>query len=310
MTSQPSLPVAAEPLVMGNQPVRLVATDVDGTILSYAQTMTGELSPRTLEAFRSVREAGVVVVLVTGRPVRALRRISTALELLGPVIASNGAVTYDLAADTPIEAQALTADTLFEAKDLIRSLDPTVSFAAETMAALHMEETFARGSLWFDEKHRRAAGVREDEIRLGPLDHTLERSTGTLPEEEPALKLLAKTHAMDPDAFIAETQERIGHLVTVTHSAPGVSLLEISAKGVNKAQALHRYAESLGIGAKESIAFGDMPNDVEMLQWAGTSWAVGSAHHMARSAADRVTESCDDDGVALVLEKLLEGQLR
>ncbi|WP_150461276.1 HAD family hydrolase [Nesterenkonia ebinurensis] len=309
MTSQPSAPDTVSPLVLGSQPVKLVATDVDGTILSYAQTATGELSPRTVEAFRAVREAGVVVVLVTGRPVRALRRISTALELLGPVIASNGAVTYDLVADSPIQAQGLTADILFEAKDLIRGLDPTVSFAAETLAALHMEESFARGSLWLDEKHRKAAGVSDDEIRLGPLDATLKRAAGGLPDEVPALKLLAKTHAMKADAFIAESQERIGHLVTVTHSAPGVSLLEISAKGVNKAQALHRYAESLGIGAQESIAFGDMPNDVEMLQWAGTSWAVGSAHHMARSAADQVTESCDDDGVAVVLEKLLEGEL-
>ncbi len=300
---------------MGDAPVKLVATDVDGTILSYAQSISGKVSTRTVEAFQAAREAGIAVVLVTGRPVRGLRGISSALGLMGPVIASNGAMTYDLAANTPLDHQPLATQSLFDAKDLIQELDPTVAFAAETPQMLHMEESFARGSLWFDDERRRAAGIRDAEITMGPLDETLERHTARPVSAEsfapkvPVLKLLAKTHAMEADAFIAAAQERIGHMVTVTHSAPGVSLLEISAKGVNKAQALRRYADSLGIDAEHTIAFGDMPNDVEMLQWAGTSWAVGSAHPMARSAADRIAGTCENDGVAEVLELLLKGTL-
>lgn len=311
MTAQPPAPLATGVPVRGSMPVKLVATDVDGTILSYAQSLTGELSARTVDAFRAAREAGVVVVLVTGRPVRGLRKLSSDLGMLGPVIASNGAMTFDLAADRPLYAQPLAAPTVFEVKDLIAELDPSATFAAETLAALHLEESFARGSMWFDQERRRAAGISDDELRLGPLDDTLERSAGdaTAVQMPSVLKLLAKTHAMPAEEFTAAAQERIGHKVTVTHSAPGVSLLEISSKGVNKAQALSRFADSLGISAQESIAFGDMPNDVEMLQWAGTSWAVRSAHPMARSAADRVTSSCDDDGVAQVLEQLLEGTL-
>lgn len=305
--------LASTPELQG-VPVKLIASDIDGTILSHAHATTGEISSRTVEAFRQIRAAGVVVVLVTGRPVRGLRLISSTLGLLGPVIASNGAVTYDLAADAPIGAQPLPAETLFEAKDLIGELDSTTSFAAETLEHLHMEESFARGSLWFDTERRRAVGIPDEELRFGPLDHTLERDrsrigadTGSRPSEG-VVKLLAKTHSMDAEAFIAKAQDRVGHLVTVTHSAPGVSLLEISAKGVNKAQALRRHAASLGISAQETIAFGDMPNDVEMLQWAGTSWAVGSGHTMARSAADRITAGCDDDGVAEILENLLNGR--
>lgn len=261
------------------------------------------------------QEAGVVVVLVTGRPVRGLRKLCGDLGQLGPVIASNGAVTYDLAADQALAAQPLAAPTVFEVKDLIAEFDPSSTFAAETLGALHLEETFAKGSLWFDQEHRRAAGIRDDELRLGPLDETLLDQTLNRDSGQPqsaehgVLKLLAKTHAMTSDAFIAAAQERIGHMVTVTHSAPGVSLLEISSKGVNKAQALSRFAATLGISAAETIAFGDMPNDVEMLQWAGTSWAVGSAHPMARSAADHVTASCDEDGVAEIIEQLVAGEL-
>ncbi|NLS10905.1 HAD family phosphatase [Nesterenkonia sp. MY13] len=312
-----SSPQPPAPTAVGNAPllngsaVKLIASDIDGTILSYASSLTGELSPRTVEAFRAAREAGVAVVLVTGRPVRGLRGISRTLGLLGPVIASNGAVTYDLAEDAVVTKQALADEALFEAKGLLRELDSTATFAAETLAHLHMEESFARGSLWFDKERRRSAGISDDEVLFGPLDDTLQHR---LPEpngstDGTVVKLLAKTHAMEADAFIAEAQERIGHLVTVTHSAPGVSLLEISAKGVNKAQALRCFAGELGVDAAQSVAFGDMPNDVEMLQWAGTSWAVGSAHPMARSAADHVTASCDEDGVAEIIEQLVAGEL-
>jgi Cof subfamily protein (haloacid dehalogenase superfamily) len=315
MDTQPVAPDPPKAPTLGDAPVKLVATDVDGTILSYGESMTGDLSARTVEAFQAAQEAGIAVVLVTGRPVRGLRGISSTLGLLGPVIASNGAMTYDLAADTPLDHQPLAAQSMFEVKDLILELDPTVAFAAETPKMVHMEESFARGSLWFEDKRRRAVGIRDEELLLGPLDETLERNSDWHPRpgpsgpQIPVLKLLAKTHAMAADDFIAAAQERIGHMVTVTHSAPGISLLEISAKGVNKAQALRRYAHSLGIGAEHTIAFGDMPNDIEMLQWAGTSWAVGSAHPMARSAADRIAGACEDDGVAEVLELLLKGRL-
>src|SRR5699024_6687158 len=107
----------------------------------------------------------------------------------------------------------------------------------------------------------------------------------------------------------AEAQHRIGPVATVTHSAPGVSLLEISSRGVNKAAALRSFAARLGVDASASIAFGDMPNDVEMLRWVGSSWAVGSAHPAARKAATAVTASCDEDGVARVIEELLQGRL-
>lgn len=317
----PALAGAADnlPRLNGN-PVRLIASDIDGTILSYRSAQTGELSPRTVEAFHAAREAGVVVVLVTGRPVRGLRMISQTLGTLGPVVASNGAVTYDLGRDELLSADPLSAAALFQAKDLIAELDPQVSFAAETLDHLHLEEPFAQGSLWFDPERRRAVGIRDEELRIGPLDLTLERNgrgsaatpggaVGRTHVSDAVVKLLAKAPGPDPDAFLAEAQRRIGRLATVTHSAPGIRLLEISSLGINKAVGLRNFAARLGIEASATVAFGDMPNDVEMLRWANTSWAVGSAHLEARKAASRVTASCDEDGVAKVIEDLLAGRL-
>ncbi len=300
------------------QNLRLIASDIDGTILSYRDAVSGSVSRRTVEAFHAAREAGVKIVLVTGRPVRWLKPVSDALGTIGPVICSNGAVVYDLAEDRLLREDPLDAEHLFEAKDLIQDIDPRASFAAETLEHLHSEPDFLKDSLFFDEERRRAAGVTDDVLRLGPLDETLERDAlgaartpggevGVGHAADRVVKLLVKTTAMHPDAFLEKVQQRAGHLLSVTHSAPGVSLLELSAKGVNKASALRRVSAEQGVGPEGVIAFGDMPNDIEMLQWAGTSWAVGSAHPMARSAAHHVTADCDDDGVAQVIERLLEG---
>lgn len=260
-----------------------------------------------MEAFAAAREAGIGVVLVTGRPVRWLAPVSDRLGRIGPVICSNGAVTYDVATNAVIEENPMSGRLLFAAKDLITGIDPHATFAAETFDHLHLEEHFIEDSLFFEEDRRKAAGVTEDQLAFGPLDETLQRSTLTQHRHisDRVLKLLVKSRAMDPDDFLMQVRHRVGHLVSVTHSAPGVSLLELSAHGVNKAAALRRFAAAQGIAQDEVIAFGDMPNDIEMLQWAGTSWAVGTAHPMARSAADHTAPGCDDDGVAQVIEQLL-----
>ncbi|GAA1176787.1 hypothetical protein HNR09_001505 [Nesterenkonia xinjiangensis] len=284
---------------------RLIASDIDGTILSYASAETGIVTDRTVAAFRAARDAGVRIVLVTGRPVRWLKPVADALGGIGPVICSNGAVVYDLAEQRLLREDPMEEATLFAVKDHILEIDAQASFAAETLQNLHAEPPFLVDSLFFEEDRRRAAGVTDDMLRLGRLDDTLGRHDSR--SRPGVVKLLAKTTAMDADAFLEAVRSRVGQLVTVTHSAPGVSLLEISAKGVDKAAALRRFAAAEGITRDQVIAFGDMPNDIEMLQWAGTSWAVGSAHPMARSAARHLTADCDADGVALVLEDLLDG---
>ncbi|WP_022872633.1 Cof-type HAD-IIB family hydrolase [Nesterenkonia alba] len=278
------------------QPVRLIASDIDGTILPYRHTATGTLSPRTVEAFHAASEAGVVVVLVTGRPLRDLRPISETLGAVGPVIASNGALLYDLAAESALITRSIRTETLFTVTEELARIAPDARFAAETTQKLHMEEAFAAGSFWYDDV------IDPDVLRIGPIDHTLTQ------DRPQVLKLLARTSTMAPEEFLHTARAQVGQTLTVTHSAPGVSLLEMSAKGVTKASMLQRFAERLGVAREQIVAFGDMPNDVEMLQWAGTSWAVGSAHPAARAAADYVCGDCDDDGVAQIIEQLVEAR--
>jgi hydroxymethylpyrimidine pyrophosphatase-like HAD family hydrolase len=101
----------------------------------------------------------------------------------------------------------------------------------------------------------------------------------------------------------------LGDRVTITHSS-SIGLLEISAPGVTKATGLAELADALGVAAHEVLAIGDMPNDLPMLLWAGRSYAVANAHPAVREAADETIGSNDEDAVATLIEKLLDGRAR
>ena len=117
------------------------------------------------------------------------------------------------------------------------------------------------------------------------------------------VKLLARHEERDPEEFWAQTEALVGRLVTTTWSSTG-ALVEISGPGVTKASTLALLCEELRVRPAEVVAFGDMPNDLAMLQWAGTSYAMANAHPSVTALADRQAPSHEDDGVAAVLEEL------
>ena len=97
----------------------------------------------------------------------------------------------------------------------------------------------------------------------------------------------------------------VAHLVSTTHSAPTIALLEMAVPDIDKSVTLARYAADRGIDAADVVAFGDMPNDVQMLGWAGHGYAMASGHPDALAAANLVAPPFEDDGVARVLEERL-----
>ena len=119
---------------------------------------------------------------------------------------------------------------------------------------------------------------------------------------EPVIKVLAR-HPSRTSADMAQAaRHAVGHLVDVTYSAGG-GLLECSVRGVTKAHGLERAAAHHGVAPTDVVAFGDMPNDLAMLRWAGHGVAVANAHPDVLHVADEVTASNLDDGVASVLER-------
>jgi hydroxymethylpyrimidine pyrophosphatase-like HAD family hydrolase len=197
-------------------------------------------------------------------------------------------VLYDLAADRVLSAQAVPHRDLFAAREIILGLHPHVTFAAETTDGFHLEPGFAdTGSV---------------ELLGGIVPRPLHES---LAEDDSVVKFLARGVELEPDAFLAEVLPAVSHLVAVTHSAPAVALLEMARPGINKAVTLAGYAASLEIGPEDVVAFGDMPNDIEMLQWAGHGYAMASGHPWAIDAARFRAPAFEDDGVAQVLEARL-----
>ncbi|WP_284979872.1 HAD family hydrolase [Arthrobacter sp. fls2-241-R2A-200] len=267
--------------------MRLVASDIDGTILGH----DGKISDRTIKAFRACREAGVELVFVTGRPPRWLFPLQEQLGHSGIVICSNGAVVWDLQTGTALSSSALDVPSVLEARRIIKSLRPDALFAVETLTGFQLEPGFI-----------------ENETSELLAEFTPAPLAETLAADDAVVKFLAVTRKGTPDAFLAEVQPAVAHLVSTTHSAPRTALLEMSVPGINKAVTLARYAESLGIDAADVVAFGDMPNDIEMLRWAGHGYAMASGHPDAITAAGQQAPHFDDDGVAQILEAKLTEQ--
>jgi Cof subfamily protein (haloacid dehalogenase superfamily) len=263
--------------------MRLVASDMDGTVVGH----DGRMSERTVRAFRACMEAGVDVVFVTGRPPRWLQPLRDQLGHTGTVICSNGALTYDLEAERVLDAQLLEPEAVYAARDIIRGLFPGATFAAETVTGFKIESGFAEAAT--------------SELLGGISAQPFEES---LPGEH-VVKFLARERTVSPDEFLAAVRPAVAHLVSTTHSAPTIALLEMAVPDINKSVTLARYAAERGIDAADVVAFGDMPNDVQMLDWAGQGYAMASGHPDALAAASLVAPPFGEDGVAQVLEERL-----
>jgi Cof subfamily protein (haloacid dehalogenase superfamily) len=266
--------------------MRLVASDIDGTILGH----DGRISGRTIRAFHACRAAGVELVFVTGRPPRWLHPLQDQLGHTGRVICSNGAVVWDLEADRLVSAKGLELPALFKVRQIIKDLRPSALFAAETLTGFHLEPGF----------------IENDSSEL-LAQFTPAPLHSTLSPDDAVVKFLAVVREGTADEFLAEVAPAVAHLASVTHSAPTLAMLELAVPGINKAVTLAGYAASLGIAAADVVAFGDMPNDIEMLQWAGDGYAMASGHPEAIRAAGQQAPHFDDDGVAQILEAKLLG---
>jgi Cof subfamily protein (haloacid dehalogenase superfamily) len=260
---------------------RLVATDLDGTLVRRDRS----LSPRTAAALDRIPAE---VVLVTGRPVRWLHQVYDQLRAPLPAVCANGAVVYDPGADRVLRANPLDPELLAEVARRLRAEVPDAVFAVEVEDGRKLRHDADWPVLWdADDPTIRAVTSPEDLVSA------------------PAVKLLIRAGERDPDVFVKVVAAALGGLAEATHSSYS-GLVEISAAGVTKAAGLAWFCEQRGIASADVVAFGDMPNDVPMLTWAGRAVAVANAHPAVRDIADDVTLSNEDDGVAAYLEKLFE----
>ncbi|WP_110182035.1 Cof-type HAD-IIB family hydrolase [Nocardioides solisilvae] len=270
--------------------VRLVATDLDGTLLRDDLS----LSPRTRASLDAVRAAGIQVVPVTARQPVGVRRIAEQAGFDGWAVCSNGSLGLHLG----------TGERLFESHLGVEAQRALVEALVERVPGVLCVSVRDGGEGFVAQEGYAAIASFEDHKRevatMGghPLAEVL---------AAPSLKLVVR----HPGLAVQELADRLAGLVAerglagfaVTRS--GAPFLEVMAEGVSKAWGLARLCDALGVAREEVLAFGDAPNDVEMLAWAGRGVAVANAEPVVRAAADEVTASNEEDGVAQVLENLV-----
>jgi Cof subfamily protein (haloacid dehalogenase superfamily) len=261
-------------------PPRLVATDLDGTLIRS----DGTISRRTVDALAAVENAGATVVLVTGRPPRWIADVAEQTGHHGIVICSNGAIVYDPKEERILEERLIPVEVVAKVVGILSTAMPELGFAVETGDEVYRSHAYRGGWLV----------TRDPDMAFVELDVVTAHE---------AAKLLASHPDLDADELLAISSALVGDLVETTHSN-GRGLVEMGVLGVSKATTLASFSAELGMTPDDVIAFGDMPNDLPMLAWAGISYAMANAHPEVLAAVERTTASNDEDGVAIVLEQL------
>ncbi len=261
-------------------PYGLVATDLDGTLLRNDHTV----SRRTRDALAAAAAAGAAHIVVTGRAVPWTRPILDDLGYTGLAVCGQGAQVYDAGAH-----RLLTSVTLDR------------QLAGVALAKIEAEV----GPLYLAASRDGLDG----EVLVGP-GYEVHGALPAMPFTDaadvwaaPLNKLYIQHPELTSDELAEAATRTAGGFVTVTMAGEGI--VELLPLGLSKATGLSLAARRLGVKAAGTIAFGDMPNDVPMFAWAGHGVAMANAHPDLRSVADEVTASNEEDGIAVVLERLL-----
>ncbi|MGW3623174.1 HAD family hydrolase [Streptomyces sp. NPDC000880] len=264
-------------------PYRLVATDLDGTLLRGDDTV----SQRTRDALAAATAAGAAHIIVTGRAVPWTRHILDDLGYEGLAVCGQGAQVYHAGEHRLLTSLTLDRQLAGVALSKIEAEVGPLALAA------------SRDGL--DGEVLVGAGYR---LQEGPLPVVAFEDPSEL-WSAPLNKVYIQHPVLDDDALAKVARATVGSLVDVVMAGPGI--VEILPLGLTKATGLSLAARRLGLRAADTIAFGDMPNDIPMFGWAAHGVAMANAHEELKAVAHEITASNEQDGIAVVLEQLLQG---
>ncbi len=267
---------------------KLIATDLDGTLINSRS----ELTERTLAALREAKQQGIKVILATGRMCCCASVFAKQIGITDPCVFYNGAMIVNPATDEIYFRQGITAELTARVLAYYRKKGWYLQKYVDDR--LYVVDSSDERTQFY------VAVTKADAISLGEKFWT---------ESTAVTKLLAcskKGESCTP--MLEETRRFFGSELYVVSSWERI--VEMGNPNVNKARSVARAAEILGIKREEVVCFGDSSNDNEMLRWAGLGVAMGNAKEETKQAADAVTDTNDNDGLARFVENLLSQNRR
>ena len=263
----------------------LIATDVDGTLLDDDE----RVSDRTRAVLGAAMADGTRFVLATGRPPRWIAPVVDDLGFAPMAVCANGAVIYDPAADRVLSVRTLSVEQLVELAEIVAAVMPGAGLAVERIGSGAHDAVTPQ---FVSSPGYQHAWLNPDNTEVSLTDLL----------SAPAIKLLIRRAGVSSAAMARQLAPHVDGQGDLTYSTDN-GLIEVVPAGISKATGIAEIAAPHGIGAEEIVSFGDMPNDIPMLTWAGHGVAMGNAHPEVMGVADEVTARNSEDGLARVLER-------
>lgn len=262
---------------------RLIAIDLDGTLLTPAPRKL--ITPHTFDVLCKAVELGVTIVIATGQTLQVLRQVCADLPLSTPQIIENGAVVANFADGCILYEQLFPQEYILSVLEALRSFG--FYRAYHTHDCVYVDRDTPRARSWYRPPITPPVEM-EDVASLYPL---------------PCIKIVGVGEAETLREKRLALEKIFAGKLYVTQSS--FDLIEFLHPDVSKGNALKVIAANLGIAPEEVVAIGDNHNDIGMLRFAGLGVAMGNATDEVKAAADYVTLSNAEEGVAAMIEKLV-----
>lgn len=261
--------------------IKLIAIDLDDTLLDSSL----KISPRAAAAIQKAADAGIIVTIATGRMYQSALPYAKQLGLDVPLITYNGGLIKAAISGETFYHEPVPSDISVKILDMFRRNKWHIQlYIHDDLYVKEMNEK--------SKQYVKIAGVKA--YAMGEELYDI---------KEAPTKMLAITEPECLPLMTAKLREELGDSIYLASSKP--TFLEITHPKVNKGAALEKLAQKLGIEQQEIMAVGDSGNDLPMIQYAGYGVAMGNASEQVKAAAQFITKTCNDDGVAEAIERIL-----
>lgn len=274
---------------------RLLALNIDGTLLRS----NGRLEPSTREAVQYVQNKGVYVTLVTSRHFQMAKKLAKALKINNLLVTHSGAFVSDKV-DRSLYENRISEEKTFNLVQVLETFDCNVRI---------VHERFSLGN------RKKVSSSILGKTLLSPKDPLFYpvqfvESLGENLRDEPLAAPKLDVYFSEPESCLEAENLLANAFEGITVRVKNPSMLEITAKGVSKENGLRLLGQHLGIAQEEMVAIGDAEDDMNMIELAGLGVAMGNAPHAVKKAADWITRSNDDQGVAYMVKEHFRKQHR